>query len=367
MTPAGGLSSHPATGAPLPPLISDPSRSLVSPDLPAEAHPAFIDSDAEIAALVDQLRGQARVALDTEFHPERRYRPELMTVQVAVDDGRAWIIDARNCDMGPLSAVLRDSLVVVHGGQFDVALLQQACPPGPLRVLDTQRLAGLAGYHFPARLDDLLVSVLDHSPTRSSAVTNWAQRPLSPEQLHYAAADATCLLPLVDRLWERLQDVQQRAPQVQPQGTDLQIWAQQASQELLIEAQQPPRPLDAWRGWVIASGLSADESRILAGLATWRDGVARALNQPPHFMLGDGLMLAFARARPRCPAELTLDRRVSKGLLKRSGDAIIACISASLDGPAPPPVLAQVQSRKDLLRAWATPSAPRRRNVQAAT
>ncbi|NOY25230.1 MAG: hypothetical protein GXP62_05100 [Oligoflexia bacterium] len=309
--------------------------------------PPVISTTQEVAALAAALAGHERIAIDTEFHPERRYRPALMTVQIATEDDRAWVIDALCCDLAPLSELLGRTCVLLHGGVQDVALLQRACPPGPTRLLDTQRLAGLAGSTYPARLDDLLVAWLGHAPTSSHALTDWSARPLRPDQLRYAVDDARMLFPLVDRLLAALGEGKRQA------------WGRQASQDLLVEASAPPRALDAWRAWRIAPGFSDDTRRVLHGLMTWRDAAARDINQPPHYILGDAIALALARARPTQVAALADDRRFGKGLRKRFGAEIIASIQSSLDGPAPHPVEPQAPARAMLLQAWAAAETPK--------
>lgn len=303
--------------------------------------PILLDRPEAVSALADELATVDRLAVDTEFHSEQRYHPELMTVQLAAEDGRAWVIDARRVDLAPLCAPLSQALVIVHGGVHDVALLRRAAGWTPARLLDTQRLAGLAGSPYPARLGQLLSRWLGQPEPPSRTLSDWSQRPLDADQLAYAAADALLLLPLARRLEEEVQALG-RAD-----------WAREASLELAEEALEPARPLDAWRRWEVAPGLDADTRAVLAGLLAWRDAEARARDQPPHYLLGDSLALALARSRPRTLEELERDRRVAGGLRKRFGAALVACITRALDGPAPPPVPADAPQRVALLSAWA--------------
>ena len=46
-------------------------------------------------ALREQLASASRVAVDTEFHAERRYWPTLYLVQIQVPGADAWIVTAR--------------------------------------------------------------------------------------------------------------------------------------------------------------------------------------------------------------------------------------------------------------------------------
>ena len=43
----------------------------------------FVDTEAELSSVVEQLLVQPRYALDTEFHRERPYWPKVALVQIA--------------------------------------------------------------------------------------------------------------------------------------------------------------------------------------------------------------------------------------------------------------------------------------------
>lgn len=303
--------------------------------------PILIASTDALIALCAELAGEERLAVDTEFHAERRYWPELMTVQLATEAGRAWVIDALACGLEPLGAVLSRRTILLHGGTQDILLLSRACGQTPPRILDTQRLAALAGSSYPARLGALVSTWLDGSTQSSSALTDWSKRPLTPDQLRYAAEDAQLLFPLLSAIEPALRS-SGRWP-----------WAVAASEELRTEASRPPRALDAWRGWDIAPALSAEERGVLTALMEWRDHQGQERDQPPHYLIGDSMALALARRRPQSLAELGADRRVAAGLRKRYGAALLDCIERGLAGPAPPPVPTQTPARTALLRAWA--------------
>ncbi|MCK6506814.1 HRDC domain-containing protein [Myxococcota bacterium] len=308
---------------------------------PSQAPALVLSTSAAVADLASALAGVPLLAVDTEFHAEQRLLPTLMTVQLATADGRAWLVDALQADLSPLGPVLDATEVVVHGGLHDVHLLTAATGWRPRALLDTQRLAGLAGSPYPARLADLMARWLGGSKGPSMALTDWSRRPLSEEQVRYALEDVASLPALATRL----------SAEVQARGR--MDWARQASLELWDEARAPARPLDGWRAWDVAPALDADERRVLAGLMRWRDDLARERGQPAHYLLGDSMALALARTRPTSLQALATDRRLASGLRQRHGPALVACIQRALAGPAPPPVPPQAPGRATLLQAWA--------------
>ncbi|KAK1945851.1 Exonuclease mut-7 [Phytophthora citrophthora] len=63
----------------------------------------------------------------------------------------------------------------------------------------------LAGAHNPLSLQKLVFFYLHRRLAKTQQMSNWARRPLTPSQLHYAAADALVLIHLYDELLARIQ------------------------------------------------------------------------------------------------------------------------------------------------------------------
>ena len=66
-------------------------------------------------------------------------------------------------------------------------------------MFDTQIAAGFAGYGTPS-LVSLLQGEIGVSPAKGDRLTDWLRRPLSDDQMQYAAADVEYLLEVHDRL-----------------------------------------------------------------------------------------------------------------------------------------------------------------------
>ena len=90
-------------------------------------------------------------ALDTEFHRERTYFPQVALVQLTwfepdVDAPTVVLIDPLALDFGPFAEVLdSDSLCVLHAGVQDLEVLELVCGTVPARLFDTQIAAGFLG------------------------------------------------------------------------------------------------------------------------------------------------------------------------------------------------------------------------------
>lgn len=305
----------------------------------------LIEDAAALRELCARLVDLPRLGLDTEFHAEHRYWPDLMLVQLAEPGGPVWIIDPRRIvDLTPLGRVLERVEIVVHGGQQDVALMRRATGAVPTRLLDTQRCAGLLGLGYPTRLPLIARALLGREIQKAVGLSDWTVRPLTQRQRVYAAEDAVLTLELVEALEARLRARGRWA------------WAIESSALTIDEALSEPDESRAWLSWDIASSLEEVERSALQALVDWREEVGRANNQPARAVLSDGLALDLARRRPNTLDELAENRRLPASLVKRHGRVMLEVIQHALasGAPAPTPAPADLVLRAQVLELWAS-------------
>src|ERR1700743_512824 len=162
----------------------------------------------QVERLAEAAHAQGRLGLDTEFMPEGRYRPLLCLVQIVVGEEVA-ILDplVDTFDPAPLAAVMADPAVeiVLHAGRQDVAILRREWQTTFTHVFDTQIAAGFAGFSAQAGYNRPPHDVRRIGRPKTASFTRWDARPLTDEQLRYAAGDVEHLLPLADDIQRRLQ------------------------------------------------------------------------------------------------------------------------------------------------------------------
>ena len=171
---------------------------------------AILASPEDAPRIVESLRGARRIAIDTEFHAERRFVPELYLVQIHVDRGDpagpTWIVDPLHGDLvARIAPALLEVPWVVHGGEQDMRVLSIALGGLPERIDDTQLAAGLLSDHWPAPYGGLVGEHLGTSIEKGETLSDWSRRPLTAAQLTYAALNVELLLQLWDRLAEGLE------------------------------------------------------------------------------------------------------------------------------------------------------------------
>jgi ribonuclease D len=311
-------------------MVADPSETI-----------HLINTGTGLQALIDAIRGARRLALDTEFHAERRFLPELMLVQIATKPGEVWLLDPQAIDPAPALQAITTQELIVHGGSQDLRLIG-ALGAAPQRILDTQQSAGLLGLRYPERLQRLTAHFLDTPMDKGATLSDWSARPLSSRQLRYAAEDALLLLPLAERIEAGLEERGRLT------------WAWSLGDELRAEALQGEAIPNLLESWEICSRLGDDALKVIDALQSWRYAQAERRDQPAYYLLPDSMLLDLARRRPTSMRALSENRRLHPGLIKRHGRAILECISDAVRAPLarfPPTQSERQQSRALML--WA--------------
>ncbi len=289
---------------------------------------------------MERLADASELAVDTEFHPERHYWPELMLVQLRGDQGEAVIVDARaGLDLAHLGPLLASKPLLVHGGAQDVAILARATGARATRWFDTQVAAGFCGLGYPRRLVDIAAATLGRAPEKGETMSDWSRRPLSQEQLRYAAGDVLVLDPIARVLRARVRE----------RGHDALLEACLAEQ--LSDALAEPDDGAAWRRVGAAHLLDDADRAVLAALAAWREACAREGNLWPAAVVTDGILLDLARRRPRSVEAMRDNRRMPSQVWKQHGHAILDILARATSLPVPEAIPAGV--RADALRLGA--------------
>jgi ribonuclease D len=288
--------------------------------------------DADIAEAADGARRVGRLGIDTEFMSEGRYRALLCLVQVAVDvpegDGEPliYLIDSlTGVDIGPLAALLGDPSmeIVLHAGRQDVAILRRAWQTELNNIFDTQIAAGFTGASAQAGYGNLLGSVLGQRVGKTASYTRWDARPLTGEQLGYAAEDVAHLLQLADEIQRRLS------------GSGRLEWAREECRRL-ESATDERDPDTAWERLPRIGQLDPRSRAVARVLAAWRERTASELDRPVGSIVADPALVELAKRRPSTIGALEQIRGLHPPTIKRRGDAILEAIQHGLEAPPIP-------------------------------
>jgi ribonuclease D len=290
-------------------------------------------TSADVAACAALARAAGRFGIDTEFMSEGRYRALLCLSQVAVEDPaeptgiHTILIDGLDggVDVQPLAELLGDPEieVVLHAGRQDVAILRRAWGTELNNIFDTQIAAGFVGESAQAGYGNLLSSVLHLRVGKTASYTRWDARPLTEEQLSYAAEDVIHLMALTDELQRRLRE------------TERLEWAVEECRRL--EAANDERdPETVWERLPRVSQLEPQARAVARQLAAWRERTAATEDRPVGQVIQDPPLLELAKRHPKDAAALGQIRGIHPSLIKRRGPALLEAIRAGLADPPIP-------------------------------
>jgi ribonuclease D len=289
-------------------------------------------TSSEVAEAAALARRAGRLGIDTEFMSEGRYRALLCLVQIAVDnpdptgDPLIYLIDSlADADVTPLAQLLADPScqVVLHAGRQDVAILRRAWNTELNNIFDTQIAAGFAGASAQSGYGNLLGAVLGQRVGKTASYTRWDARPLTPEQLGYAAEDVAHLLQLADEIQRRL-DASGRLG-----------WAREECRRL-ESATDERDPETAWERLPRVGQLDPRSRAVARELAAWRERTASELDRPVGSIVADPAMVELAKRRPSAIAGLEQIRGLHPPTIKRRGEAILQVIALGRDAPPIP-------------------------------
>jgi ribonuclease D len=283
----------------------------------------LITTEPALRDLLDHVRACGRFAFDTEFVSEDTFEPVLCLVQVATRDRLANVDPLAFRDLKAFWEVVTDPAVevVMHAAGEDLRICRLQMGRLPARVFDVQIAAGLVGFGYPLSLGNLVYQTLGVSVFGGETRTDWRRRPLSPSQLRYAVDDVRYLLPMADRIADRLRDAGRGA------------WAEEEFREFLAGIQGRDDE-SRWRRLPGLHQLSRRGLEAARRLAEWRIEEARRLNRPLRQVLRDDLLVAIAKRLPAGRADLEALRDFNRPQLLSKGPEILARIAQAQAVPA---------------------------------
>jgi ribonuclease D len=298
----------------------------------------LVTSAPALAELAAHFAAEARVGLDTEFLRERTYRAQLCLLQLAGSTTISCVDPLALRQLEPLAQVLRSPQVlkVMHASRQDLEVLLPLV--GLTRpVFDTQIAAALTGMPAQVGYAEVVRRLLGTELAKSHTRTDWSRRPLSPEQLEYAADDVRYLLPLAAQLEEQLERLGRRA------------WLDEELQALDDASTLTTEPENAWLRLKGLRELDPARQQLARLLAAWRERNAIEHNRPRGWILDDAVLREVVQRVPRTLEALTAIGEMPPGLVKRRGAELLELIAAA-QVPEPPPPLPG-RARPDPVRA----------------
>ncbi len=248
----------------------------------------WVDRNDELPALARTLESQPLIGLDTEFLRERTFFPKLCLLQLAAA-GSIWCVDTlRGGSLDPLVPALTapQTRKVIHAARQDLEAFYLTTKRVISPVFDTQIAAGCIGLKPQVGYAELVKTMLDVAIPKGQTRTDWSKRPLTREQLDYAADDVLYLGEIAGRLTARLRELGREH------------WAAEDCAGLEDPRLYEPEPEQAWERLRGLGQIGPAPRARAKSVAIWREKLARERDLPRAWIISDAALFAVAQANP---------------------------------------------------------------------
>lgn len=288
-----------------------------------DVRPRFVATDAALEKACAHFRRAGAIGVDTEFVRVRTYFPMLGLIQVA-DKRNTWLIDPLAVsDMTPFARVLSDRAVlkIMHSCSEDLEVLSYLTgePLGP--VFDTQIAAAFLGFGFQAGYQQLSKTLFGAQMCKSETRSDWLARPLSENQIRYAAMDVVCLLPMHRTLTRELRKLGRLE------------WALEEIERMNREVTRDVEPEDYYLRFGGLWQCDRRELGVLRDLFAWRERQAMRRDLPRTFIMQDKTLRAIAKAMPMTMRDLSKMEEVKPSFARRYGRTLTRIVREVMKTP----------------------------------
>jgi len=312
--------------------------------------PIVVATPTELAGLMQHLLASPRLAVDTESNSFYAYHERLCVLQISTADADYVIDPFPIGDISPLAEVFANPGIekIFHAAQEDIRLLKRTLGCPVENIFDTMVAARIVGWKevgLAACLKNHFNVILNKKLQRS----DWGRRPLTAEQIEYAAKDTHWLVRLRENLHQellrtgRLEEAIEQFHHISQVETPKKEFDPEAFRKLKGARELDPR------------GLA-----VLRELFLYREERARSINRPVFMVLPDLLLVRLAQTHPADHAHLKTLSGVTSFVLDRHGRGILEAVAR---GKLAPPVGPQERrpqrmfdgrqmARYERLRAW---------------
>ena len=287
------------------------------------------------------------VGLDTEFIRTDTFYPIPGLYQVA-SGSQVFLLDPLTIEeWQPFNAYLMDpsKVKVMHACQEDLELIKHHLGVNPANVFDTQFANAFVGENFSLSYANLVRQLVNVDLQKQETRSNWLQRPLSEEQMIYAADDVIYLVAMHEALRSVLED----------NGRLSWFLEDMAARGHYVEPDPGAYFAQVKRAWQ----LSPRELARLKALCRWREKAARHFDMPRNRIVWDDHLMSLACENQ--VGQRTLEDLLPKAVVRKYGAALLDAHNKGSEAELPPPLdkplTAGQNARVKALRTVATEQA----------
>ena len=200
---------------------------------------------------------------------------------------------------------------IFHACGEDIDLIYHYAQQDTLNnVFDTQVALSFLGHGLQVSYQNALKLILDIEIDKDQTRSDWLARPLTTEQLNYAANDVIYLLRLSEQLKQQLQQKNQYDYVLE----DCQSLTKEIAQETPVHLLYTD--IGNYRH-------SRKQLMQLQQLSVWREQLIKALNQPRSFILRNSTMIDLVEKNPKNNFQLSQIKEMRPHVIREHGKTIL--------------------------------------------
>ncbi|PPD31395.1 MAG: ribonuclease D [Methylomonas sp.] len=286
----------------------------------------YINRPEQLPLLCEHINQEPWIALDTEFLREKTYYPKFCLLQIAAPGWVACVDPIAIADLSLLfDAIYNPNIVkVLHSCRQDLEIFYQITGRIPGPIFDTQIAAPLLGFQENPGYAMLVSSFLNINLNKAHTRTDWTQRPLSDDQIQYAADDVIYLCRIYTQMCEQLDKLGRLK------------WLESDFALLNNPEMYQLSPENAWLKIRGKNKLTGRQLSILQSLTEWREQSAQTENKPRNWLFPDDMLLELAKLQPVTLTDLAKIRNINERSVNRYGKVICELIDAARQRPPKP-------------------------------
>ena len=274
----------------------------------------FIHQQKDFENVLALMSQNSTYGLDTEFIKVDTLWPKLGVFQINVND-QIYLLDGTSLNLSAFwEKLFQAQQNIFHACSEDIDLIYHYAQKKNLdNVFDTQVGMSFLGHGLQVSYQNALKTMLNVDIDKGQTRSDWLARPLSDEQLNYAANDVLYLMQLADKVQT---DLKQHY---------LLDFAHEDCRNLTQEIGEET-PLELLYQDVGNYRHSRRQLMQLQQLAVWREQMVKALNQPRSFILRNSTMLDLVEKNPKNQFQLSTIKDLRPHIVREQGKTILDLI-----------------------------------------
>ncbi len=277
----------------------------------------------------DCWRDKGVIGVDTEFMRERTFFPILSLIQVGDGDNVTLIDPLELTEVETIQSLLQDPDItkIMHSCSEDLDAFATRYKPPIRNIFDTQIAAALLGLGPALGYQALLELTLGITVEKGETRSDWQQRPLTQNQLHYAAEDVRYLPQLHAHLTDRLQALGRLE------------WVQEDCAKLTPMLDVDPSIEQQYEKFKHCWKMPPWQRALVHALLSYRESAARGRDLPRNRIFSNQAIYEIVEAQPNTLHALNHIEALSHPSRRHHGQAIIDVVAevAGLDEDQCPP------------------------------